>query len=408
VDRHTRPCAMGDCFATATASILRRTGAEYSDSRGAGLRAFGQQLQLNLLNGRAKVKTYRVAIVGLGRMGSTIDDEGHTTLPYSVASATTASSRLELVAGCDLVAEKRERFTDRWGVQAVYEDMRKMVEAERPDLVAVCTRAAGTDQREAPSANYRVDLHADLTVELANMGVSMLYVEKAMACSMRRADEIRAAIQKNNCALNTGVLRRFDNRYEPVRDVVLGGRLGEVKAAIHYAASSLLHGHIHSMDTLSWLLGDPAIDRVRGQFDDADYVIEDNHVASDPRATYQLRFAGGVDAWSLPAAHWEFEILGTDGGVRSFNNGTSSQLRLATEGGGWEEVPLAPVTPTSTVVSCLEDLVNSLEAGQMTRGHVEITHQITQACLGVAESHRQGGRWLKPAEVDPDLYVFHI
>jgi predicted dehydrogenase len=236
----------------------------------------------------------------------------------------------------------------------------------------------------------------------------MLYVEKAMACSMRRADEIRVAIEANDCALNTGVLRRFDNRYEPLRDVVLGGRIGEVKVAVHYAPSSLLHGHIHSMDTVSWLLGDPGIDQVRGQFDDADYVIEGNHVPFDPRATYQLRFDGGVDAWSLPAAYWEFEILGTKGSIRSFNNGTSSQLRLATEGGGWDEVPLAPVTPTSTVVSCLEDLVDSFEAGRRTRGHVEITHQITQACLAVAESHRQSGRWMEPAEVDPDLYVFHI
>ena len=30
---------------------------------------------------------YRVGIIGLGRMGSTIDDEGHAQLPYSIAAA---------------------------------------------------------------------------------------------------------------------------------------------------------------------------------------------------------------------------------------------------------------------------------------------------------------------------------
>ena len=29
------------------------------------------------------MQTYRVGIIGLGRMGSTIDDEGHSPLPYS-------------------------------------------------------------------------------------------------------------------------------------------------------------------------------------------------------------------------------------------------------------------------------------------------------------------------------------
>ena len=38
----------------------------------------------------------------------------------------------------------------------------------------------------------------------------MLFVEKAMASSMERADEIRDAIKRNNTLFNTGVLRRFD------------------------------------------------------------------------------------------------------------------------------------------------------------------------------------------------------
>ena len=41
------------------------------------------------------MKTHTVAIIGLGRMGSTIDDEGHGDVPYSVAAATTAA-RLRL------------------------------------------------------------------------------------------------------------------------------------------------------------------------------------------------------------------------------------------------------------------------------------------------------------------------
>ena len=45
-------------------------------------------------------RTYRVGIVGLGRMGSTIDDEGHSDLPYSVAASTLAGERPQLAAGC--------------------------------------------------------------------------------------------------------------------------------------------------------------------------------------------------------------------------------------------------------------------------------------------------------------------
>ena len=71
----------------------------------------------------------RVAIIGLGRMGSTIDDEGHTNYPYSIAASTKASPHLELVAGVDIIEEKRTAFTKRWGIEAVYQDFGKMIEA---------------------------------------------------------------------------------------------------------------------------------------------------------------------------------------------------------------------------------------------------------------------------------------
>ena len=360
------------------------------------------------------MKTYRVGIIGLGRMGSTIDDEGHSPLPYSVASAARASDRLELAAGCDLVSQKRDAFGERWGVEALYEDFREMVEQEKPDIVGICTTATGLQKpgNEAPDADFRGDSHADLTVACADLGVPMLYVEKAMACSMRRADEIREAVKRHNTVFNTGVLRRFDNRYDVVRDAVLNGEAGEPKAVVHYAASSLMHGHIHSIDTVSWLIGDPAITHVRGELDPRDYRIENSFIPYDPRATYQLRFDSGVEAWSVPAAGWEFEVIGMEGSVRSLNNGAGATLRKAVSSQGrrpgWEDAALPQIEPRSTVVSCLEDLVEAHESGRQSRGHIDVTHHITEACLAVAESHRQGGAWVELPIQDRDLYIFHV
>ncbi len=363
------------------------------------------------------MKTYRVGIIGLGRMGSTIDDEGHTPLPYSIAAACRASERLEIAAGCDLRPERREDFSRRWGVHALYEDFREMVRQESPDLVAVCTTASGLQKpaREAPDTSFRGDSHAELAVALAELGVPMLYVEKAMASSMAAADDIRDAVSKHGTVFNTGVLRRFDNRYGVVRDAVLREDVGEPRAAVHYAQSSLMHGHIHSIDTLSWLLGDPAITSVRGEIVPRDYVIENDHIPYDPIATYELAFENGVRAWSIPAAGWEYEIIGTEGTIRSLNNGTGASVRKAHEQGDdrrsrshWEEAPFEFVTPKSTVVSCLEDLVYAYETGEQSLGHVEIAHHITEACIAVAESHRHGGAWVDLPLASRDLYIWHV
>ena len=54
------------------------------------------------------MKTYRLGIIGLGRMGSTIDDEGHSREPYSIAASCQAIECLTLAAGADLRAERRD------------------------------------------------------------------------------------------------------------------------------------------------------------------------------------------------------------------------------------------------------------------------------------------------------------
>ena len=361
------------------------------------------------------MKTYRVGIIGLGRMGSTIDDEGHSPLPYSIALSARSSDRLELVTGCDVRPERRAAFTDRWGINAVYEDYRDMVRQEKPDLVAICTPASGLQKpaNTAPDYQFRGDSHAELTIAVAEMGVPMLYVEKAMASSMAMADAARDAVKTHGTVFNTGVLRRFDNRYDIIRDAVLNGEIGDPKAAIHYARSSLMHGHIHSIDTLSWLLGDPRIVAVRGEFEDRGYTIAHNHVPFDPVATYQLRFENGVEAWSVPAGYWEFEVVGTTGIARSINNGDGMAV-LRKKGADpehpnrWADAPIGPVIPESTVVWCLEDLVKSYESGQPTRGNIDVTHHITEACVAVAESHRQGGAWVELPIVNRDLYIWHV
>ncbi|HGE69992.1 TPA: Gfo/Idh/MocA family oxidoreductase, partial [Candidatus Poribacteria bacterium] len=155
------------------------------------------------------MKKYRVAIVGLGRMASTIDDEVKDSLsdwiPYSIASACQKIESVELVAGADILPEKREAFKQRWGVKALYEDYLEMIEKEKPDLVAICTKG---------------DLHAEMGIKVASSGVPMIYLEKAIACSMKEADMLLEACRKNKTLLNTGVLRRFNRQYRKARQLI--------------------------------------------------------------------------------------------------------------------------------------------------------------------------------------------
>ena len=82
--------------------------------------------------------TYRAAVIGLGRMGSTFDDEmtegGSIFLPYCHAPSYCASPHTELVAGADPHDEQRAIFGDRWGLEQdhLYGDYRQMLERGKP------------------------------------------------------------------------------------------------------------------------------------------------------------------------------------------------------------------------------------------------------------------------------------
>jgi len=124
-----------------------------------------------------------------------------------------------------------------------------------------------------------------------------------------------------------------------VRDAIASGAIGTPTGAISFGSSSLLHGHIHTIDTLSFLLGDPGIVRVRGELLDVDAanvsLADGGHIAADPNSTYQLEFANGVIASAVPTgagASYEVEVVGTEGSVRCWHQLASETVGSAASG----------------------------------------------------------------------------
>jgi predicted dehydrogenase len=223
---------------------------------------------------------------------------------------------------------------------------------------------------------------------------------------------------------NIGVLKRFDTRWRQARALIEGGEIGQPKAGVHYASTNLMHSHIHSIDAFSYLMGDPGIVAVRGELLPRGVEIRDNRMLEDYIATYQIAFANGVDAWNVPAGHWELEVIGENGAVRLVNNGMRVSLRKmgspedpSPQGvlqhtpwyplPEWEEVSVPSVEPNSPVVTCLEDLLDAHESGRPSIANADVTHSITEACIAVAESHQRGGAWVELPLENRDLYAFH-
>lgn len=342
---------------------------------------------------------YRVAIVGCGRMAGSIDDEvldyPAVALPYSHAAAYAQTPGVSLVAACDIQPEALQRFQARWQVPQGYADYRAMIDEARPEILSVTTHATH---------------HAEVVVYAAERGVRGIYCEKPMACSLAEAERMAGACRAHGVVFNIGTLRRYHPGYQRIRRMAEEGQLGEVMAAYYFGSGQLMHSHSHSIDTLSYLLGDPAPVAVSGQLHPETIQPEGMQLAKDPSVLHaHILYAGGREAFLLPArGMYEFQLVGKDGVAYAWNNGIDWALRLRRTDTRWtihSPAPFPEWEQGSPTLACVADLIHALETGAPSSGRLEIALPTMEISMGLIESHRRGGVEVALPAPARDYYV---
>ena len=193
--------------------------------------------------------TLRCALVGTGAVANL-----H-------AAAVAAHPRAELVAVADLSRGAADGFAARHGVPAVYDDLEGMLDAERPDVVLICTPPAA--HRAQTLAAFAAGAH--------------VVVEKPPAPSLDELDEMIAASRAADRRLAVVFQQRTGTAAAHVRRLLHEGALGRplialchtlwFRGADYFAVpwrgkwstegggTTLGHG-IHQLDLLAHLLGD--------------------------------------------------------------------------------------------------------------------------------------------------------
>lgn len=328
---------------------------------------------------------YRAAVIGLGRMGSTYDDEvqrgGSVFLPYAHAPSYVAKPGVELVAGADPHDEQRTLFGKRWDIDAnhLYADYREMLEAESLDIVSVCT-----------STRHR----ARIVEDVARSGVRAIWAEKPIAVTLEEADAMVDVCQREGVALAINCARRWNPFFYRTRQMIEAGELGEILQVTAYAQCGLSHNGSHMIDTVrflaggevSWLWGEIAGD---GDLD-----------KGDPMGNGYLAFDNGVRAFirGMPSgvANWEFDVIGEKGRIRSLANSAEMELFQPSPDALRHAPPSRtpfpwPVRIEGTGIAVLEDLFEAIETGRPPRCSGEDGRAALEIAVALRESHRQGG-----------------
>ena len=333
-------------------------------------------------------KTYRAAVIGLGRMGSTFDDEirqgGQFFMPYCHAPTYVASPHTELVAGADPHAEQGAIFAERWGLDSgqIYADHREMLEAERPDFVSLCT-----------TARHRGAILQDAV----NAGVKAIWAEKPFTLSLAEADAAVELCNRKGVAVAVNCSRRYNVFFTEARRMVEEGELGEILQITAYTQCNLSSNGSHAIDTMRYLVGGN-VKWVFGEMESDEKAAGDEDLMGNGYLAFDNGVRGFLRGTPTGAAPWEFDLIGTEGRVRSLAQGMDTQFYRWVPGGLRDEgLPARAPFPLPTKIpsmglAIIEDLVHCIEKGAQPRCSGDDGRKALEIAIAMRESHRQGGR----------------
>ena len=329
---------------------------------------------------------YRSAIVGCSRIGGFIDNEvrgSHVVLPYSHAAGYTACENTDLIACSDLRTDVMLEFGRQYNIEQdkQYTDYKKMIDIEKPDILSVATQP---------------EIRSEIILYALSKGVSAIYAEKPLAASMKQAQEIFNAVEKNQAVFNLGTNRRWDNGFNILKNLISNGDLGEIKSITVFGGGGLFNSSSHWIDLIMYLNSDNKVLSVQGDVPGVADMIHNNILSEDPEGFGILHFSNGVKGYYCSSGvHHEVKVVGDKGVVNVLNNGLTWVLdpvpydESNVNSGYSNSFP--KFTQESSTLKLIEDIVSQLDGRQETQGGIRAARDATEVIFALIQSELTNG-----------------
>ncbi|MFQ3621892.1 MAG: Gfo/Idh/MocA family oxidoreductase, partial [Spirochaetales bacterium] len=190
------------------------------------------------------------AIIGLGRIGSLLEQDPLREKPATHAGAIVDNPQCHLLGGYDTNPQRCAEFSSTWGVPADFPSAEAMLRALKPKIVHIATHP---------------DSHAYYTELAAKEGVSVVVCEKPLTDTWQNALRILRLHQKKVIKVITNHERRYSADYVYAKQQIeqhTFGQLLSIYARLYFGYSTplykqLYHDGTHLIDCISFLTGNP-------------------------------------------------------------------------------------------------------------------------------------------------------
>lgn len=194
----------------------------------------------------------KYALIGCGRIS-----------PNHLEAA--VNNKLDIVGLCDIVQQNIKILLEKADTKDIifnqYTDYHKMLEEQKPELVAIATESGK---------------HAQIALDCLEAGCNVI-IEKPIALSLEDADKIIAKAEEKGLVVCANHQNRFNKSIQKIRQAVENGDFGKMlhgtahirwnRGKDYYAQApwrgtwaqdggALMNQCIHNIDLLRWMMGD--------------------------------------------------------------------------------------------------------------------------------------------------------
>lgn len=336
--------------------------------------------------------TYRVALIGTGRVGYQFS---FSDLPDNHAAAVLQHPACELVAGVNRGRDKLDAFGERFEVGALYHDYREMLAEIRPDICIIATHP---------------ELHAEMVEGCAAVeSTRAIICEKPMALSLDECDRMIAACATNDIMLQVNHNRRWHPEWILAKKLLSEGAIGQLNHIYCYMDGGkpapwwrsenegpLLHDYTHYFDLMDLFAGE--VDWLCGMAEQRlrPWAVEDFSAA-------MMKFKSGATGLICGAELTKyddsgFELRGYSGIIRIKGERIrlyQSRLSLTEPDSGFEwsnleEQEVEQPAPKSTYVEALAELIDALEGKAALRSDGAVGRRSLEMVMAIYHSQLQG------------------
>lgn len=324
-----------------------------------------------------KMKKYKAAIIGCGRMGWLFDEDPLTKKPCSHAGAYTSFEKTELVAVCDIDKERLDGISKRYNVKGKYLDYKEMLDKEEIDILSICTHEHGKIFKYAAGTGK----------------IKAIFCEKPFSNSMKEGEEMLEASKKYNIPVTVDHTRRWDPTFRKMKELVDKKTIGYIDTINAFCTVGWMNGGTHLFDILRFYIGDA--EWVQG------HIVDDP--SCDPGGRALIKFKNGsmcfVDSMWRDYVYFGADLIGSKGTMKTTGMIRSKQgieVSTAVKSKGEsginelkkEKIGVPECKPP--LIEALEEIVKGIETGKPTSCTGEDGLKAVEIALAVHESHSKG------------------